>query len=302
MYISVIIPTYKRNKDLKITLDSLSNQKILPNETIIVDQSPGQDTENLCKQKKYKSIWIRYFYRSDPSSARARNQWIEKLNEKSEIVLFFDDDVEIDKNYTLEVINFFKKYPDALWGGSKITNLSFSRIFEFFWPPFIRETFSSVSAQLKNKDKIQNINSAMSCTMFLRKNILDKGYKFPEWMDKYWWDDLFISYSINRDYPKSLFYLPTAEINHFLSPYWKILPESHFKQRIVHDFIFFNIFNLPLRKFYWLSVWPFLLYIKRYFNKIKTIKLFFKIHYRLMKNRKKIKESPSIINNFIFDN
>ena len=51
---------------------------------------------------------MRCFWRDDASSARARNQGIEKLHKGSDVVLFFDDDVEVDKKYIEKVVSFLK--------------------------------------------------------------------------------------------------------------------------------------------------------------------------------------------------
>jgi GT2 family glycosyltransferase len=132
MFVSVIIPTYKRTKDLKRVLDSLCLQTILPNETIIVDQSPDKDTKVVCTQEKYQKIGMRYFWKDDASSARARNQGIGELNDDSNIVCFFDDDVEIDKCYIQEVIHFFKAHPQALGGGGYKENIEKSSLITLF--------------------------------------------------------------------------------------------------------------------------------------------------------------------------
>ena len=56
MKLSVIFPTYNRSKDLKIALDSLLEQELLPFETIVVDQSDNDLTRKLCSEKKYEKI------------------------------------------------------------------------------------------------------------------------------------------------------------------------------------------------------------------------------------------------------
>lgn len=60
--------------------------------------------------------------------------------------------------------------------------------------------------------------SMIGCNMFYRKKIKDMGYTFVDRMKRYGHaDDTFFAYPIYRDYPKSLFYVPSAEIYHYES-------------------------------------------------------------------------------------
>lgn len=73
MKISIIIPTYKRHQDLEKALDSLCLQKKLPNQTIIIDQSPDNKTKKVCEKEIYKKIHLQYFHYNKESSSKAKN-------------------------------------------------------------------------------------------------------------------------------------------------------------------------------------------------------------------------------------
>ena len=70
---------------------------------------------------------MKYFFRKDLSSARARNQGIEELDKESDLVLFFDDDVKIDVNYIQEVIRFLRSHPQAVGGGGQEVNKGYKK-------------------------------------------------------------------------------------------------------------------------------------------------------------------------------
>lgn len=96
MYISVIIPTYRREEILLDTLKYLCELNPAPGEIILVDQtSRHQDhvQEKLASLEKNGNIrWIRL---SAPSIPHAMNVGLKEA--KNEIVLFLDDDIIPDK-------------------------------------------------------------------------------------------------------------------------------------------------------------------------------------------------------------
>ena len=51
MQVSVIIPTYNREKELKTCLNSILHQTKLPKEVIIVDDSDNDKVENVIKEE-----------------------------------------------------------------------------------------------------------------------------------------------------------------------------------------------------------------------------------------------------------
>lgn len=116
MLISVIFPTYQRPDDLKIALDSLLIQTLLPLETIVVDQSDDKQTLDLCGQEKYKKIGIHYIYSDCKSPPKAKQIGMDALSEKAEAFIFFDDDVKLMPDYLEKIAHFMKEHPKALGG------------------------------------------------------------------------------------------------------------------------------------------------------------------------------------------
>lgn len=90
--VSVVIPTYQREKVLLDTVDYLLRLDIRPAEILLVDQTreheeaTGQALESLDLQGKIR--WIRL---AQPSITNAMNTGL--MQARSEIVLFLDDDI-----------------------------------------------------------------------------------------------------------------------------------------------------------------------------------------------------------------
>jgi len=97
MRISIVIPTYNRNKMLCRTIANILTFERQYSELIIVDQTKEHDTqtrqyiEKLISNNKIKYIYVDY-----PNLPNARNTAIEAAC--GDIILFFDDDIEINKD------------------------------------------------------------------------------------------------------------------------------------------------------------------------------------------------------------
>jgi len=94
MTISVIIPTYQRPKFLLETMESVWAQTRLPDEILIGDDSPDDETERLVQEKliSRSSIPIRYF-RNSPALREARNvNALYRAAGGSHILHLHDDD------------------------------------------------------------------------------------------------------------------------------------------------------------------------------------------------------------------
>ena len=72
MHISLIIPTFHRNKDLQSCLDSLSKQNKFPHHIMIIDNAGDATTKNICKS--YPSLPTVYHHFPINSGAKARNR------------------------------------------------------------------------------------------------------------------------------------------------------------------------------------------------------------------------------------
>lgn len=113
-------------------------------------------------------------------------------------------------------------------------------------------------------------------------------------------DDSFFAYPIYRDYPKSLFYLPSAEIYHYESKSGRILKKQRFNQVIYHRYIFWKTYHFAMRKFYRRNIGFLGIQIIKNHNKRELIKNFVQSHYTILKYGKKIQKNPEIISDFIY--
>ena len=129
MKISIVIPTFNREKHLNNCLSSLLLQKKKPFEVLVIDNSDDKYgkkiTDSLKKKFKEQNIHISSFINPINSGAIARNLGASKA--KGDLIAFLDDDVLLDTNYYEEIEKIFIKYPSALGvhGYNKLTNKAY---------------------------------------------------------------------------------------------------------------------------------------------------------------------------------
>ncbi|MCR5788249.1 MAG: glycosyltransferase family 2 protein [Lachnospiraceae bacterium] len=90
--ISVIIPTYNRNKTIHRAIDSVINQTYQDLELIVVDDGSTDDTEQTVASYQKEDFRIRYYRQENKGAAAARNTGISLA--KGDYIAFQDSDDE----------------------------------------------------------------------------------------------------------------------------------------------------------------------------------------------------------------
>ena len=225
--VSVIIPTYKRIKDLESCLNSILTQSVLPKEILIIDDTPDDSIENLCKQKKKQFrnkkinlVYIRNY--KEASSAIARNIGIKHA--KGNIVLFLDSDVILDKNYIKEILNVYQNYPNALGVQGYITNYKITRqcIAKLFFSTHFEMNRNRLLPSVQNVyagplTKIINCQWLVGNNCSYKREVLEK-FKFDEKLKRFSsGEDQDLSYRIYKKHAGSLYQTPYAKLIHKIS-------------------------------------------------------------------------------------
>lgn len=99
--VSVVIPTYNREKTLKKCIDSLINQTLKNIEIIIIDDGSNDNTSDLILN--YTDERIKYFKRKNHGIGSSRNFGIEKSS--GEYLCFVDSDDYVSKDYLEKMYN-----------------------------------------------------------------------------------------------------------------------------------------------------------------------------------------------------
>jgi glycosyltransferase involved in cell wall biosynthesis len=122
MKFSLIICTYKRPKPLLQLLQSVKEQRLYPDEILIIDGSDNIDTKDVIKENEFKNLKYFRVEAQNRGLTKQRNFGISKVSDESEVVCFLDDDTVLDQDYFRNVLETYKTFPDALGVGGYITN------------------------------------------------------------------------------------------------------------------------------------------------------------------------------------
>lgn len=122
MRVSLIICTYMRAQPLQRLLESVKIQENYPNEILIIDGSINDETRLILQQNEYDNL--KYFKVSDQDRGltKQRNFGISKVDPKSEIVCFLDDDTVLTPSYFKEICNSFQSDTDIVGVGGIAIN------------------------------------------------------------------------------------------------------------------------------------------------------------------------------------
>lgn len=130
--LSLVIPAYNEEKNLKYCLDAIAKQKITPNEVIVVDNNSDDSTSEVAKSYSFVTL----LHENEKGIVYARNKGFNRVS--SDIIGRIDADTILPANWTEHVIKFFETngLSEAWTGNSKYYNLP-TPIFDFLQKPLI---------------------------------------------------------------------------------------------------------------------------------------------------------------------
>lgn len=129
--VSVVICTRNRSKSLELCLDSLHKQSSMPEEIIVVDNAPTDDSTKVVVEQYPK---VTYCKEARPGLDIARNSGAKKS--KCAIVAYTDDDVQVHQHWAYRVWEAFNnKNIQAITGLviSSSLDTESQQIFEKHW-------------------------------------------------------------------------------------------------------------------------------------------------------------------------
>lgn len=251
MKISIVIPTYEREKDLNECLDSIIIQTTLPKEIIVIDDSPNNSIKFLIKRRTAefgdKNVLLKYIKNpKERSLTIARNVGIE--NATGDIILFLDSDVVLDKDYINEIVKVYEKYPDTLGVQGYVTNMNYSTVMnainKFFFFNFLEKTkcrilpsgFPTYPYALKQIVFCQ----WLSGTNHSYRRSVFKEYRYDEKLRKYSLsEDKDMSYRIFKTHFNSLLIVPYATLIHKHSKEGRIPKKQMVYMKQIYSLYFF---------------------------------------------------------------
>jgi GT2 family glycosyltransferase len=233
MKISIIIPTYNRSQMLCKTLANIISFEHQYYELIMVDQTKEHDPQTkryldiLISEKKIKYIHVDY-----PNLPNARNIGIKESS--GDIVLFFDDDVEINNDtIPAHVSGFSKQNVGCVTGkvtikntdkrGNKvleknviIKNIIKSILFLFLRKKAAYVGYLGILSNFTGK-KILYSETSIGCNMSFRKDLFNICGLFDvKFSGNAVREDTDFSVRLRR-YGYKILYIPNASVIHYMN-------------------------------------------------------------------------------------
>ena len=232
--ITIIIATMNRPQSLKDTFYYLERSTVLPNEIIVVDQSPDigmqRSVQNLLKTSSFNT---RYFYRT-PSLTAARNFGIRQAT--NDIVVFMDDDVRVQPDTIEKILKCMADSKISMIGGLSIVPSVTNNIWGYVFAKksFRNRNIGHVTGAIFGRYPSHVIEQvattfAMGYFFVIRKPLVE------QWKLK--WDERLISYGYPEDLDFSFHYCfhsafngyrcildPRIIVHHMNSDEWRETP------------------------------------------------------------------------------
>ena len=177
--LSVVVPAYNVEPYIEQALDSLLNQKDLPDEIVVIDDGSTDGTSE--KLEPYKRCkFIKVIHTENQGLGPARNLGL--MSSKSEFVYFFDSDDLLGPNFVTQMKKIIvERSPDIiLFSGESFTEAGYQSDFS----PDYRRGFSAVFDQgVKAVRPLYDSGGlkASACLYICRRELWRKsGLSFPD--------------------------------------------------------------------------------------------------------------------------
>lgn len=190
--ISVIIPTYQREKILLDTITDILKQDYPNFEVLVIDQTPIHESETETILEKLASVnqikWFRVNWASLPA---ARNYGVRQST--GDIILFIDDDVEIPEGYLKAHAHNYHDRPEIGAVAGRVFDrmkLADSQKLKADDSPYEIEELPAEAMDagiawyyidLVHATKPQRVISTRGCNMSFRRDIF---FKYGIWFDE----------------------------------------------------------------------------------------------------------------------
>jgi len=117
--ITIIIPVYNGEKNIKKTIESIQKQTYTEYELLVINDGSKDDTGNICKRLSEIDQRIKYYEFENHGVSWARNKGIELAN--GEYIMFVDAD-DILKPNAIRILMQMKINNDLVVGGIEMIN------------------------------------------------------------------------------------------------------------------------------------------------------------------------------------
>jgi glycosyltransferase involved in cell wall biosynthesis len=172
--ISIIIPTYNREKKLRECLNSLIFQDYPKNkmEILVIDNNSKDNTKKIINDFSLKYPFVKYLFEKTESSYICRNKAMKKA--LGDIICFLDDDCIVNRDWIKKINETHNKNKDLISIFGKMNSC------KGIWEKAITAwSFLQIEYNLKKKKTNELFFPTPSITF--KRKFISKKWMFKEW-------------------------------------------------------------------------------------------------------------------------
>lgn len=255
--ISAVIPTLNRPVDLVLAVTSVLEQKYLPDELIIVDQSVDKQSHDAVN-RLYENFDVmpKLIYLHEPEVSgliEAKQRGVEVA--KGDIISFLDDDVVLHQQYFENAISIFKNNQKVIGCCGVMSNVHSGVLYEYLFKLFHRGIFYDPRLNAgKNRDcqglgvllSSRYLSGGISC---YRKEVFEK-VKFDTVNDFFMLEDIDFSTRAADFFGNEYFFISTCLcLEHNMSPINRLKLYARWLRKLRENVLFYKKHRLKLFSF-----------------------------------------------------
>jgi GT2 family glycosyltransferase len=263
MRISVVIPTRNRPRDVEKLLPTIAQQTRLPDEVIIVDQSPNHATHAMTAKALAPSLVERSIYIHSSSIrgvSAARNVGIGRSS--GDVVVFLDDDVLLTGDCLEQLELAFEANPDyAGIGGVELqmerSALSYIFYYDIFFLGPFRDRKYRISRNWRHLRGLQPVTALKTCVAGFRRDFMTRHHFDERWRSALL-EDVELCWRVRRSERFGIW--PAASVWHSISEVRTVGGSGYRATGAAWIFFMRSIMKrewplLPLYAWLWIGLW-----------------------------------------------
>jgi GT2 family glycosyltransferase len=254
--LSICIPSKNRQEDLRRCLDSICKQDAAPMETLVIDQS-----ETPYELPSLKTL-VHIYQPALSGVAAARNLGAKRC--LGEVVLFLDDDVELEPGCLACLTDAFRD-PSVVGASCNVTNEGREKGWWTLHTRIFSRGFFN-SGRYKRDDGLVALRRLSGCAAAIRRSILLKEHFDENLIGYSYGEDWELSYRLQRY--GTLVLVPDSRVIHHVSPRNRYSEDQMQRDRWDNFLYFYDKLGaarIPVNRFWkvWWMLGESLLWLKR---------------------------------------
>lgn len=221
--ITVIVPTRNRPDDLANAISSIITQLRQPDELLIIDQSPGNESRNLVERllTNETKINLNYIHESSISGlVEAKQVGVSKA--RGNIICFLEDDIVLEHDYLYQIEKGFNENAEMLGCCGVVTNppirpWGYNIVFQIFHRGIFRDPRVGLYGNFSGDNHKFILSDVLSGGLSAWRSNVFSTVSFDVANSFFMLEDMEFSTRVAKHFGHFLYINPNAKLAHYSS-------------------------------------------------------------------------------------